>query len=206
MKIAVPRAAIACLLLLLATWAPATNADIYKRVDGRGVTHYSDDPKGAGWVRILKSPRKAKPAARRAGGSNAANRKRYGPIVERVAAKHRIDAALVHAVVMTESAYNPRAVSPKGATGLMQLMGPTAKRYGVEDRFNPEQNVDGGVRYLVDLLKMFDDVKLALAAYNAGEGAVERYNRTIPPFRETQAYVKKVLAHYRELTRGRKRS
>ena len=109
--------------------------------------------------------------------------------------RHGVDAELVKAVIQVESNYNHRAVSPKGAKGLMQLMPGTANRYGVKQAFDPQENIDGGVRYLRDLLDLFDDTKLALAAYNAGEGAVQRYNG-IPNYVETQNYVRKVLALY----------
>ena len=105
----------------------------------------------------------------------------------------------MHAVVRAESAYNPNAVSRAGAVGLMQLMPATAAHYGVTNRRDPTQNLMGGTRYLAYLLKLFDnDLTLALAAYNAGEGAVQRYGNKIPPYRETQNYVRKVLAFYRQ--------
>jgi soluble lytic murein transglycosylase-like protein len=118
-------------------------------------------------------------------------------LVLAAATKHNLPASLIHAVIQVESSYNPVAVSPKGATGLMQLMEGTAKRYGVSDRTDPEQNINAGSHYLSDLLRLFNqDKRLALAAYNAGENAVKRYNNQIPPFRETQQYVEKVLAIY----------
>ena len=125
-------------------------------------------------------------------------RAKYGEIIDRWARARGLPPALVHAVVRTESAYRANAVSHAGAAGLMQLMPATAKRYGVsfKGRFDPEKNVKAGTEYLRDLLDMFNgDVKLALAGYNAGEGAVMRYGRKIPPFRETQRYVPKVLAN-----------
>jgi len=104
---------------------------------------------------------------------------------------------LVHAVIQTESAYNSSAQSPKGAVGLMQLMPDTARRFGVIDRNDPDQNVDGGTRYLKYLITLFNpNIDLAVAAYNAGENAVIRYNNSIPPYPETQNYVKQVLALY----------
>ena len=112
-------------------------------------------------------------------------------------AKHKMDPKLLHAVIQAESAYNPKAISSAGAIGLMQLMPDTARRYGVTDRYDPEQNVDGGTRYLKDLLAMFNsDLKLAVAGYNAGEGAVMKYNYSVPPYRETQDYVRHVLKLY----------
>lgn len=115
---------------------------------------------------------------------------------------NRIDVALLHSVVNVESGYNPRAVSPKGALGLMQLMPDTARRYGVADPLNAAQNLHGGARHLRDLLDRFsDDKTLALAAYNAGTGAVMAYGRRIPPYPETIRYVPKVL-HLYELLRS----
>ena len=101
---------------------------------------------------------------------------------------------------MTESAYDPQALSRAGAMGLMQLMPGTAQRYGVSNAWDPVQNLDGGARYLRDLLKMFNqDLRLALAGYNAGEGAVQKYGNQIPPYRETQNYVVKVMDLMRQL-------
>ncbi len=114
-----------------------------------------------------------------------------------VARRHGLDPELVIAVVSVESGFKPQAVSPKGAQGLMQLMPKTAESLGVADALDPEQNLDGGVRHLGQLLAQYDgDVERALAAYNAGEGAVHRHHG-IPPYRETRAYVKKVLERYR---------
>lgn len=111
-----------------------------------------------------------------------------------------LDAALLHAVITVESGHNATAVSPKGARGLMQLMPATARRYGVRDLFEPTQNLRGGSAYLRDLLIMFDgNFDLALAAYNAGEGAVLRHGRQIPPYAETQHYVPRVLGIYQRL-------
>jgi soluble lytic murein transglycosylase-like protein len=113
------------------------------------------------------------------------------------ARRHGLDPELVMAVVSVESGFRPQAVSPKGAQGLMQLMPKTAESLGVVDAFDPEQNLDGGVRHLGQLLAQYNgDVERALAAYNAGEGAVHRH-KGIPPYRETRAYVKKVLERYR---------
>ena len=114
------------------------------------------------------------------------------------ARKHGIDPELVLAVVGVESAFKPEAVSPKGAQGLMQLMPGTAASLGVEDALDPEQNLDGGVRHLGSLLALYDgDLTRALAAYNAGEGAVARHGG-IPPFRETREYVRRVLERYQK--------
>jgi len=111
----------------------------------------------------------------------------------------RVDPALIHAVISVESGYNPSARSSAGAVGLMQLMPETARRYGVKNRMDPAQNIKGGARYLRDLQIMFDDnLQLVLAAYNAGEQAVLKYGNRIPPYRETAAYVPRVLQFYRK--------
>ena len=115
-----------------------------------------------------------------------------------VAHRHGLDPALVLAVASVESGFQPKAVSPKGALGLMQLMPATATSLGVEDAFDPEVNLEGGSRYLAELLTLYGgDLRRALAAYNAGPGAVKRHGG-IPPYRETRAYVKKVLERYRK--------
>ncbi|MFZ2168906.1 MAG: lytic transglycosylase domain-containing protein [Methylococcaceae bacterium] len=132
---------------------------------------------------------------------SGANKKRFTDLIEQAAFRHQVDAKLVHAVIQTESAYNSTAQSPKGAVGLMQLMPDTARRFGVIDRNDPDQNVDGGTRYLKHLIKLFNpNLDLAVAAYNAGENAVIRYNNSIPPYPETQNYVKQVLALYNSPT------
>ncbi len=132
-------------------------------------------------------------------GSSSPNKSKYSNIVADAAYRNHVDERLVHAVIQTESAYNPSAVSRAGAVGLMQLMPDTARRYGVMNRNDPAQNVNGGTRYLKDLLAMFNyNMGLAVAAYNAGEGAVMKYNYSIPPYPETQNYVRQVMARYNQ--------
>jgi soluble lytic murein transglycosylase-like protein len=129
--------------------------------------------------------------------------RRFAPWVEEAALVSQVDARLLHAVIAVESGYNPRALSPKGAVGIMQLLPATALRYGVVDSWDARQNILGGARYLSSLLRLFhNDTRLALAAYNAGENAVARYNGRIPPYRETEAYVPRVLAVYRHLSKA----
>ena len=120
--------------------------------------------------------------------------------IERDIAKiYKLPYELLHAVITVESWYNPDAVSRAGAMGLMQLMPETAKRYGVNNRRDAKENIDGGTRYLSDLLVMFNNnIRLALAAYNAGENAVKKYKNKIPPYKETQDYVRKVLKYYKK--------
>jgi soluble lytic murein transglycosylase-like protein len=117
-------------------------------------------------------------------------------VMPQAANRHEVDPAIVKAIIMAESSYNPRAVSKRGAKGLMQLMPKTAEEMGVEDIFNPEHNINGGVRYYKKLLKQFKgDVKLALAAYNAGTRKVKEHNG-VPPYKSTRYYIKKVFEYY----------
>ncbi len=117
---------------------------------------------------------------------------KYDPIIQRLAAKHGVPADLVHAVIKAESNYDQFAVSPKGAIGLMQLMPETAMKYGVKNLLDPEDNIEGGIKYLRDLIKQYHgDRNLVLAAYNAGQKAVEKHNG-VPPYPETRNYLKRV--------------
>ncbi len=168
-------------------------ADVYKRVDASGRMFYTDEPKGGYQYKlILRTPKKSITFQ-----SILNNKKLFTPIISKISKEFKLDSSLIHALIRTESAYNPNAISKKGAVGLMQLMPGTAKRYGVSDRRNPADNIRGGVRYFRDLMKQFNsDVRLALAAYNAGENAVIRYGNKIPPYPETQNYVTKVMAFY----------
>ncbi|TVT45083.1 MAG: lytic transglycosylase domain-containing protein [Denitromonas halophila] len=188
---------LAASLLCAALCAPlATHADtLYSFVDEHGVMHFSDSPvTDTRYRRIAGSPpRAASPGNPQPRLAPAALR----PHIEHAARQTGLDPALLHAVAQVESAFNPRAQSPKGALGLMQLMPATAQRYGVTNPLDPATNLLGGARYLSDLLRLFDDdLELALAAYNAGENAVMKYDRQIPPYRETRAYVPRVLARY----------
>ncbi len=125
-------------------------------------------------------------------------RKKISSYVNKTARKYGMEPAFIHAIISAESAYKPNAKSHAGAMGLMQLMPMTAKRFGVSNAYDPYQNIDAGVRYLKILHDEFKSLKLAAAGYNAGEGAVRRYNKSIPPFKETRAYVPKVMAYYRK--------
>ena len=127
------------------------------------------------------------------------NRARYSDMIDNIARKSRLYPELLHAVVKAESAYDPNAVSRAGAIGLMQLMPQTASRFGVVNSRDPKSNLEGGARYLRELLTSYNNnIKLALAAYNAGEKAVEKYGNEIPPYPETQNYVKKVLRFFKQ--------
>lgn len=187
------------LLLLFALLSAGVAADVYQYRDAEGRTLLTDRPV-RGDYRLVK--RFSLKGTRPPPGTLAEMRRRRSslkPLIDRVAAEHEMKPALIHAVVRAESAYRTDAVSSKGAMGLMQLMPDTAKRLGVRDAYDAEQNLHGGVRYLRDLLKMFaDNLRLALAAYNAGENAVIQYGRQVPPYPETQRYVEKVLAFYEQ--------
>ena len=140
---------------------------------------------------------------RQKGLRNMAAKVNFDQMVEETAHAFGLESALLHAVISVESGYNPAAVSPKGARGLMQLMPGTASRYGVANALDPEQNIRGGAKYLSDLMKMFNsDKQLVLAAYNAGENAVVRHGNQIPPYRETVSYVPKVLGYYQHYQTG----
>ena len=137
------------------------------------------------------------PAARAESRSLKEKRKLLAPIVSRIAKETHVDAALLDAVITAESGYNVNALSPKGAMGLMQLIPETAARYGVVNAYDPEQNIRGGARYLRDLLTMFSgNLELAIAGYNAGEGAVIKAGYAIPQYKETRAYVPRVVAQF----------
>src|SRR5262249_42806105 len=162
----------------------------FTRIDEEGVTHITDAPTDLHFRRMAEASGTAKgwlrvPTVSRGG--------RWGSDIDEICGRHGVDPALVHAVIDAESAFNPWAVSRKGAQGLMQLMPRTASALGVRDAFNPRDNIEGGVRHLRYLLDRYPgNVSLALAAYNAGEGAVDYYGG-VPPFPETQQYVQKIL-------------
>ncbi len=184
-------------------------ADIYAYVDSAGVVHYTNVPVDDGFEMILDGPpdTAAEGDAKASGVPiDAINRRAaaFEAHIREAAAANSLDPELLRAVISVESAFNPRAVSTAGARGLMQLMPQTARRYGVRDSFDPRQNIHGGARYLRYLIEHFaNDLELVVAAYNAGEAAVERYGRRIPPYRETRQYVPRVLDRYRALVASR---
>ena len=222
---------LASLIPMALLLAGPARADIYAFVDSNGVRHLSNVPNDPRYKLVMRTPayRKASasassfapnnlyaprsatltprvyaPRARpaRLARVNEGNRQRFTPDIDRIAAQYRLEPALLHAVISAESSYNPWAVSPKGAMGLMQLMPGTADRFGVSNPYDPVANMHGGARYLRWLLDQFNDTRLAVAAYNAGEGAVQRYGNQIPPYRETQNYVVKVLDYYQQYRTG----
>jgi soluble lytic murein transglycosylase-like protein len=165
-------------------------------VDADGSVHYSNVPADPRYALLLRDP--SSTAQARRGEPRDRWDILYRGLIDDAARRARVPGALLRAVIGIESAFDPKAVSSKGAQGLMQLLPATAARYGVLDPFEPADNVRGGARYLSDLLKRYgNDLELALAAYNAGEDAVDRSGRAIPPFAETRAYVPAVLKLYR---------
>ncbi len=175
----------------LAALAQPAQAQIYTWHDANGTLVLSNVPQG-GTVATSYPVPASKDV--RATVYVAPDRSRqFDAIIRRHADQHGIRPALVKAVVQVESAFNPVAISPKGAMGLMQLMPGTAEELGVGNPFNPEENIRGGVAYLRQLLDRYDNnEQLALAAYNAGPNAVDKYGETVPPYRETRAYVSKI--------------
>jgi soluble lytic murein transglycosylase-like protein len=176
-------------------------AEIYKYQDRDGNILFTDTPVRGGKYKLLwrsgPSAKATRASSRTRLKTYRENVARYSPMIEEIARENRLYPELLHAVVRAESSYNPNAVSHAGAVGLMQLMPATARRYGVTDSRDPRANLKGGARYLRDLLTLYrNNLKLALAAYNAGENAVEKYGNRIPPYPETQKYVKRVIAFY----------
>jgi hypothetical protein len=178
-------------------------ANIYAYSSDDGTVNLSNIPTDSRYTMLVHEPDEHTPSLPVTGPgkppSNIASKIFYDSMVDEVAGTYGLESALLHAVISVESRYNPKAVSKKGAAGLMQLMPVITKRYGVADPFDPEQNLHGGAKYLRDLLKNYNnDTSLALAAYNAGETAVAKYGNRIPPFRETVNYVPRVLVFYRK--------
>jgi len=176
-----------------------SQADIYKYVDKHGRVVLTDKPAHNGYKRLVKTWKGWEVAKVPKNFNWAKNQRKFDATIRTVAKMYKLQHTLLHAVIMAESSYNPNAISRAGAVGLMQLMPETAKQYGVSPRRDPKQNIYGGSRYLRYLLKLFkNDLSLALAAYNAGEGTVKKYGNKIPPYKETRNYVKKVIKYYKK--------
>jgi hypothetical protein len=205
----------------------ASRADIYVLVQPNGTTRFSNVPDDPRYVLYQKEPTQytLKPAGQLAGVRNPGDyrlrapaarrsdwrdnpqllRKPFHAQVNEAARANEVDPALVHAVIAAESNYNPKAISGKGAIGLMQVMPDTGRRYGMKtkDLYAPAKNIAVGVRYLAELIAMFDgNLELAIASYNAGENAVIRFGNRIPPYPETRAYVPRVMRYYAALRAG----
>jgi len=185
---------------LASTLCVPAGAAVYVSDADAEVPKFASHPFDASYRLLIQDERPASaagPATGKGGRDLLLRKSALDPHIERVAARHAVDPALVRAVIEIESRFHSGAVSPKGAVGAMQLMPDTARRYSVADRRNAAQNIEGGVAYLKDLLARFNgNVPLALAAYNAGENAVDRHGRVIPRFRETMLYVPQVLEAY----------
>jgi len=180
-------------------FAPVASADIFKYTDDQGVICYTDTPSGQKADRIHKdkpeTPSGQKQPVQYNSGVNA-NASEYHNIIHEKASLYDLDPSLIKAVIKTESNWNSRAVSRKGAMGLMQLMPATAMEMNVQNPYDPEENIEGGTKYLRNLLERFNgDITLALAAYNAGPKTVEKFGY-VPPITETKHYVSKVLSLY----------
>ncbi len=198
------RLAVALLIGFMSVCTPLS-AQVFKYVDLDGHVMFTDKPLTGNYKLMWRS----KPDTKAKKGEpmfsfrrNVVNQRHltfYTPMIDDVAERTRLYPELLHAVVRAESSYNPHAVSRAGAVGLMQLMPETARRFGVTNSLDPRSNLEGGARYLRHLLNKFsNNLKLALAAYNAGENAVKKYGNKIPPYPETRQYVKKVIAFYKQ--------
>jgi hypothetical protein len=180
-------------LVLVAHAAPAlAGGMIYMFIDERGVTHFTNRPRGDKRFKPVPRLSLSAPVPK----YREPRTRIYDPLIGETAALEGVPAALVKAVIAAESAFDSQAVSHKGAQGLMQLMPDTAARMGVDNPFEPAQNVRGGTTYLRAMIDRYGDLSRALAAYNAGPTAVDRYGG-IPPYRETRDYVARVLTYYR---------
>lgn len=190
--------------VLMATALSTTPAEarskIYTCVDADGIKHYTDVPDNNRYKLLVLSPQDMTQSGQYYDLSLIARATQFDSIIEKAAVSAAVEPNLLRAVIVVESGFNSRAVSKRGAVGLMQLMPATATRFGVSNPYDPKQNVHAGARYLKFLIDRFgQDIRLALAAYNAGEEAVDRNGGRIPPFAETMAYVPRVLKIYRML-------
>lgn len=190
------------LIFIVGAGAAAAAGGIYGYTDDEGVMHLSNVPDREPYKLLRRSPEDSRMRSRsehwrpRSAEPFSAGSP-YAAEIAAAANAYGLEPALLHAVIAVESNHNPSAVSPKGAQGLMQLMPDTSRRFGVTDPWRPEENIRGGARYLAELLALFDqDLSLALAAYNAGENAVRRHGRKVPPYAETRSYVARVMAIY----------
>jgi len=195
----VPKSAFLIACLLMASTV-AAHSKIYTYLDADGVRHYTDVPDNNRYRLLVLTPQDRTAAGDRYDTMLLAKAGQYDSIIEKAAISASVEPNLLRAVIVVESGFNARAVSKRGAVGLMQLMPATATRFGVSNPYDPRENVHAGARYLKFLIDRFgQNVRLALAAYNAGEEAVDRNGGQIPPFSETMAYVPRVLKIYQML-------
>ncbi len=191
-KIIAPATFFAFLYILSLSGEAKAQIFVYK--DSQGVLHFTNAPNHAGYRRLAREWNKGSPSSQVDPG-------RFEEIIRSASDRHRVDADLVRAVIKVESDFNSQARSHKGAQGLMQLMPETARLHNVRDSYDPDENIDGGVRHLRLLLDRYQgDLRLALAGYNAGIKAVEKYGG-IPPYPETKEYIRRVL-DYHQYYRG----
>ena len=175
------------------TWPARTRADVYMYRDTRGVLHFSNAPSEPQYQYYLPDISSWKSGRHWSGAIDGTRRRAFDKLIQQTARRHQVDTALVKAVIRAESDFVPHAVSPKGALGLMQLMPATARLHNVWRAFDPSENVEGGVTHLRYLLDRYGgNLRLALAAYNAGEKAVDSYGG-VPPYPETWEYLSRVL-------------
>lgn len=182
--------------LLLCLGRPVVAADIYRSLGEDGVPRFANSKLDPSYSLFLRGEAESRPAASaRLPIARQQLLLRWLPTIETLTRKHDVELALVLAIIDVESRFNPQATSPKGAAGLMQLMPALAARYGVRNRYDVQQNLEAGILYLKDLHKIHQgNLPLMLAAYNAGENAVLRHGKRLPPYRETMLYVPQVMA------------
>ncbi len=184
------------LVALLTAGAVGAHTRIYTYVDADGVKHFTDVPDDNRYKLLILDRHELTQSGDHYSATLLARAAQYDSIIERAAVSAAVEPNLLRAVIVVESGFNSRAVSKRGAVGLMQLMPATAKGLGVADSFKPDENVRGGATYLDALLTRYhDNMALALASYNAGPEAVDKYHG-IPPYRETQAYVARVIHEF----------
>ncbi len=186
------------LLINMVILVGPSSAGIYRWEDENGVIHFTNCPRDAKFKLYIRESKDDVGGTEKEQAPiiNSKDPTAFDPLIQEFSKKYNVDFALVKAMIRVESGFNPLAVSRKGAKGLMQLMPETAQRMNVVNVFNPRENIEGGVRYFKYLLSLFNhDLRLSLAAYNAGENIVSEL-RSIPPYRETIDYVRKVLNHY----------
>ena len=181
------------LLIFASTMIGTVYADVFVRINKNGQKEFSNAPAGKGWI-LYAAEEKETTTLKFIGEPRTRS---LDEIISEAALIYGVDADLVKAIVRAESNSNPLAISRKGAKGLMQLMPATARKLRVHAPFDPRENIVGGVKYIKGLLTKYGDLKLALAAYNAGPKAVKKYSG-VPPYRETKKYIKKVLKFYKQ--------
>ncbi len=180
---------------------PPSTAGIYRYVDENGVIHFTNCPRDPNFQLYIRESKEDvgmdTPSPALVPSLSSVDSKNFDAFITEFAKKYEVDFALIKAMIRAESGFNPYAISRKGAKGLMQLMPETALRMNVGNVFSPKENIEGGVKYFKYLLSLFNnDLRLSLAAYNAGENIVSQLG-TIPPYRETVDYVRRVLNYYR---------